>query len=299
MKNKKLWFIFGLILTLFASLAPGPSGDVFRFMEDHEVLSGEKVAGSVLVLGGDLSIGKDASISGDAISIFGNLKVEGQVNGSIASVFGNTTVTNTALVIGEGATFYGKMDVASGTVLGDTAVVEPPASYANGNLLPVLTTTVIVLAVFVYLISCLVYLLFPKRVAIISGAVPKSLGRRFLIGFLINIAIIPLLIVLVITVVGILLIPFIGIVYVALNLLAGVALALAVGKRITGESKECNEAGECKASSPYIFLLTGVLVVFVISIIPVLGWLIYAGGSCIALGAAIDTRLGEVVDGQI
>ncbi len=293
MNRRKLILLASLLALIFVTIAPGPSGDVSRFFQDYTVQTKQEIRGTVFVVGGDLVIQKDATVMGDAIVLFGSLTIDGRVNGSAGSIFGDTKVTSGASIIGDCGTLYGRLEAAEGSILGETGVLEPPANFSSGNLLPVITTTVIAIAVFMYLISCLIYLIFPKRATAISQAIPNRLGRRFLIGFLVNLAILPLIVVLVITVVGIFLIPFVAIIYLAVNLLASVGLSLTVGKRISGDLKEG------AVETPYICLLSGVLVVFVISIIPVLGWLIYGAASCIALGATVDTRLGEVVDSAV
>lgn len=289
MSRKKQWFLISLIIITLASIAPGPNGDAFKFMKDYVVEGNQEIGGTVFVLGGNLTIEKDAIVMGDALVVFGDLKINGRVNGNIGTVFGDAEVSSSASVIGDSGVIYGKMNAAKGAILGESAVVEAPANFNSGDFLPLITTTVIAAAVAMYLVSCLIYLLFPKRIKNIAESIRSNLGRKFLIGFLINIALIPLIIVLVITVVGVFVIPLIIIAYILLNMFANVALALTVGKKISGENKEEN------TGNSYIYLLSGVLVVFVISIIPILGWFIYAAGGCIALGAAIDTRLGEVV----
>lgn len=289
MNRKKQWFLISLVIITIVSIAPGPNGDIFRFMKDYVVKADQEIGGTVFILGGNLTIEKDATVMGDALVIFGDLKVNGRVNGNIGTVFGNADISSSASIIGDSGVIYGKLNAAEGSILGESAVIQAPANFSSGDFLPLITTTVIAAVVAMYLISCLIYLLFPKRIRNVAISIKSNLGRKFLIGLLINIALIPLIIVLVITVVGVFIIPLVIIAYILLNMFANVALALMVGKKISGDNKEEN------AGNSYIYLLSGVLVVFIISIIPVLGWFAYAAGGCIALGATIDTRLGEVV----
>lgn len=289
MSKKKLLFILSMIITIIISVAAGQDGSVFSFMKNYVVQADHVVSGAVFVVGGDLTIEKNATVLGDAVVVFGNLKIDGRVNGSIGTVFGNAEVSSTASILGDSGVVYGKMSAAEGVILGKSEILEAPADFKSGDFLPLITTTVIAMAVLMYLFSCMVYLLFPKRTKNISLAIPNKIGRRFLIGFLINISIVPLIIVLIITFVGAVIIPFVAIAYVAVNLLANVAMAMAVGQKISGESKEGAR------ENPYIFLLSGVLVVFVIAIIPILGWFVYLAGCCVSLGATADTRLGQVV----
>lgn len=291
MSKKKLLILLGLIIILIISVAASaaPKQDILRIMQDYTVRANEELKGTVLVIGGDVIIEKDAAVTGDVFTLFGSLKVDGRVNRNILSVLGNVDVTSTASVIGDCAVILGKLNSADSVILGKQVVVALPANFEKGNFLPIITTTAIALLVFMYIIYCLVYFIFTKRTERITNAIPEDLGRRFLIGFLINIALIPLVIILIITVIGIFIIPIIIIVYMALNLIANVALALTVGKKLTGD----NTKDGCV--NPYISLLSGFLVVFILSIVPVIGWLFYLTSYCIALGAVVDTRLGQVV----
>ena len=290
MNKKKFLILLGLIIVLILSLAAAASKeDVFRLMKDYTVIANEEVRGSVLVIGGDVIIEGNSTVMGDVVTLFGNLKVDGRVNRNIVSVLGDADINGTASVIGDCAVILGKLNAADSVILGKQVVVALPASFEKGNFLPIITTTVIALLVIMYIIYCLVYFIFTKRTERITKAIPEELGRRFLIGFLINIAFIPLVIMLIITVIGIFIIPIIVIVYMALNLIANVALALTVGKKLTGD----NTKDGC--ANPYISLLSGSLAVFILSIVPVIGWLFYLISYCIALGAVVETRLGQVV----
>ena len=290
MNKKKFLILLGLIIVLILSLAAAASKeDVFRLMKDYTVIANEEVRGSVLVIGGDVIIEGNSTVMGDVVTLFGNLKVDGRVNRNIVSVLGDADINGTASVIGDCAVILGKLNAADSVILGKQVVVALPASFEKGNFLPIITTTVIALLVIMYIIYCLVYFIFTKRTERITKAIPEELGRRFLIGFLINIAFIPLVIMLIITVIGIFIIPIIVIVYMALNLIANVALALTVGKKLTGD----NTKDGC--ANPYISLLSGFLAVFILSIVPVIGWLFYLISYCIALGAVVETRLGQVV----
>lgn len=290
MNKKKFLILLALIIVLITSVAAAtPNEDIFRFMKDYTVKANEEVKGSVLVIGGDVIIEGNSTVMGDVVALFGSLKVDGRVNRNIVSVLGNIDISSKASVIGDCAVILGKLNAADSVILGKQVVVALPASFEKGKFLPIITTTVISLLVIMYIIYCLVYFIFTKRTEKITNAILEDLGRRFLIGFLINIAFIPLVIILIITVIGIFIIPILVIAYIALNLIANVALALTVGKKLTGD----NTKDGCV--NPYISLLSGFLVVFILSIVPVIGWLFYLVSYCIALGAAVDTRLGQAV----
>ena len=290
MNKKKFLILLGLIIVLISFVAAtAPKEDVFRIMKDYTVSANEEIKGSVLVIGGDVIIEKNSTVMGDVVTLFGSLKVDGRVNRNIVSVLGNADISSTASVIGDCAVILGKLNAADSVILGKQVVVALPASFEKGNFLPIITTTVISLLVIMYIIYCLVYFIFTKRTERITNAITEDLGRRFLIGFLINIAFIPLVIILIITVIGIFIIPIVFIGYMALNLIANVALALAVGKKLTGD----NTKDGCV--NPYINLLSGFLVVFILSIVPVIGWLFYLISYCIALGAVVDTRFEQAV----
>jgi hypothetical protein len=63
-----------------------------------------------------------------------------------------------------------------------------------------------------------------------------------------------------------------------------VALEVAIGHRITGHLEGNN--------SLYIHLMVGVVLVYVLKMIPIFGWLAYLALVTYAVGVAVDTRLG-------
>ena len=66
-----------------------------------------------------------------------------------------------------------------------------------------------------------------------------------------------------------------------------VALEVAIGNRITGHLEGRN--------SMYIHLMVGVVLMYVLKIVPIFGWLAYLVLVTYALGVAVDTRLGSPV----
>ncbi len=282
-KTKILIFLVVLFSMVFALAAKTSIGNEYSFFRDLNVEKGDTIEGFCLVIGADLKV--DGIISGDAMVLFGKLSVKGLIKGNAAGIGSSIIIGNSGVVGGDAAAFMG--DVISGEkaiINGTTSEFGFPLDFNASNFIPVITTALVVLVLVIYFLACMIYLLVPKRVDLISKSLDLFFWRRLLIGFLINLALIPLIVVLIVTIVGIIIIPIVIIVYFSLNMLGGVAVFLAIGKKVSG-------GGTC---NPYICIMSGLLVLYILSFIPIVGWIFFAGISMMSLGAAVDTRLGMV-----
>lgn len=282
--NKKTLAIVLVVAAMFMLTAfSGDNNDKMTIFGDVEVKNNETVRGDCAAIFGNVRI--DGTVEGNVAAIFGNVTLSGKVDGDVVSVFGKLKLNENAVIKGDTAAIGGGIERAAGSELqGEVADVSIPFVLGQVDWIPNITTGSLFGLAVLYGLSCLVYLLIPERVVNISKTIWDRMPRRFGIGLLAFLAFIPGIIVLAITLIGILAIPFFILGFILVAFIASVAMYIALGRRTTGNLPEQN--------SVYIYLVVGVVIMFALKFIPVFGWLANMALACIALGAAIDTRLG-------
>lgn len=281
----------GLLLMVFILCAFAPdvdNKDKVAIFNDIDIPDGITVNGDAVSIFGSVNVNGD--ISGDVVAIFGNVTVSGMVSGDAVAVFGKISVKDNGSISGDAVGIAGGVDKApNGVIRGEIVDVNAPFNFRNRDgFIPRLSYGDMIGLFLVYVFSCLSVLIIPGRIQRMSEECRNQVGRRFGIGFVISILFIPVSIVLsvllAITLVGIVFIPFIFIAYVLAAFIGMVALEIAIGYRITGYLEG--------RYSTYIYLMIGVVLVYVLRMIPVLGFLAYLVLGIYSIGVAADTRLG-------
>ncbi len=277
-----------IVLTLCAFALDVDNKDKVAIFNNIEVPGGITVNGDAVAIFGNVTV--NGNLTGDTVAIFGNVTVSGTVDGDAVAVFGKITAKNNGLVNGDAAGIFGGVEKSpNANIRGEIVDVNAPFNIKPHNgLIPRVSYGDMIGLFVVYAFSCLALLIAPDRVRLMAEESKLKLGRRFGIGFLIMILFIPasvvLSVLLAITVIGIIFIPFIFIAFTLIAFAGMVALEVAIGYRITGYLEGKN--------SMYIHLLVGVVLVYVLKLIPILGWLAYLALVTYAVGVAADTRIG-------
>ncbi|HYE84275.1 MAG TPA: hypothetical protein VEG39_19190 [Clostridia bacterium] len=292
MMKKGIVVLAGLLLAvlmLCAFALDVDNKDRVALFNDIEVPDGVTVNGDAVSIFGNITVNGD--MTGDAVAIFGNVTVSGTISGDAVAVFGEISVKNNGMINGDAAGILGGVDKSpNGTIRGEVADVTAPFNFRKNHdgLIPRVSYGDMIGLFAVYAFSCLALLIAPDRVKLMAEESRLRFGRRLGIGFLIMIMFIPasviLTVLLAITLIGIVFIPFIFIGFFLAGFVGMIAVEIAIGFRITGYLEGRN--------SVYIHLLVGVVLVYVLRIIPVLGWLAYFTLVTYAIGVAADTRLG-------
>jgi len=234
-----------------------------------------------------------------AVAVGGPLTIAGTVLEDAVSVGGSVTLEPTAVVEGDVVSVGGPVDVQPGaTVGGDRVGIGGPVGGIVGkfvgghgaNDLPV--GLFVVLGIVSVLVKCAVFLLIgllvisfmPERYARVRDHLTNRPGRSALAGLVMALALVPLCILLAVTVIGIPLIPIAGLLMFVLMALGMTALASWLGDRLPIFKGRKSQFGA--------FAL-GTAVVFLVSLIPVIGGIAVAAASFIAAGAALVTKLGS------
>ncbi|HOS69647.1 MAG TPA: hypothetical protein PL076_06060 [Bacillota bacterium] len=268
--------------------------DKVAIFNDIEIPAGVTVNGDVVALFGDVAVNGD--LTGNAVTIFGDMSVSGTIDGDVVAVFGEVSVKDGGIINGDAVGILGGVDKSpTGVIRGEIADINAPFNVKkHDGWIPRVSYVDMIGLVAIYAFSCLAILIAPGRVRLMSEESRSRPGRRFAIGFVIMMLFIPssiiLSILLAITLIGIIFIPFIFIAFILVIFIGMVAVEVAIGHRLTGQSEGNNAL--------FINLMVGVLLVYVLKIIPVLGWLAYFALVAYAVGVAFDTRLGAPTAGK-
>lgn len=264
------------VLTFFAIPASSvfaKSPDIVRIVENIDIPSG-MVANDVVAIGGDVT-------------------VSGKVENNIVAVGGRVTLRPSACVIGEivivgGSLFREPGSVTSGklTEIDMPYFIPSMASFLKGGWIAVWATiSVLVLLGFLGLAILLVALI-PENMGKVVKAMEKSFPKMLLWGLVWTILIVPIAVILAISVIGIILIPL-EILLVGLALIIGyIAGAIYIGKNILLSFKA--------TPPPFVDAILGILVLFVIGFVPVVGHIVKAIFLLTGFGAVVTTRFGTV-----
>lgn len=280
-----------LIVMLFCAFALDVDNkDKVAIFNDIEIPAGITVKGDAVGIFGDVTVNGD--LVGDVVAIFGDVSVTGTVDGNSVAIFGKISVKGSGKIDGDAVGIMGGVDKSPNSIIrGEIVDVNTPFKLNKGrnSLIPKLSYGDLLGLFLIYAFSCIALLIAPDRVRLMSEKSRLEPGKHLGIGFLIMVLFVPaslvLSILLAITLIGIVFIPFIFIAFALIAFVGTVALEVAIGHRITGNLEGRN--------SMYIYLMVGAVLVYALKMIPLFGWLAYLLLTAYAVGVAVDTRLGS------
>jgi len=272
-------------------------GPIFRFDQDYTVRAGDVVR--------------------DATSVFGDITIEGRVEGDVLVILGSARLASTAVIEGSVFVIGGNATIDAGTTIRRDLVVvggtvsEAPGFFPEGDhvvigtagvgnalrsavpwvtrglllgrlIVPDLRWMWLVVGVI-----CLIYLLlnavFTQQVRACAETLIERPLSAFLLGLLVLVLTIPALVLLAASVVGIAVVPFALCALVVAALLGKAGVARAIGRRIAGESSP-----ESRFQS-FRSILIGLAVLCLAYMVPVIGFVTWAITGVLGLGAAAST----------
>jgi hypothetical protein len=284
---KKLIFVVLLTVVLLMSCAfryDIKNGDSLTIFENQVIPEGDIVSGDAICVFGNLDIKGD--VRGDVVAVFGNVDVYGKVNGDVVAVFGNVNVHKSAIIGGDTVGVFGNVDKDPEAIIrGETADTNMGNVSRYFDFIPNMSFNSIIGMMIVYGLSCLVVMLVPDRVRLMTDRSQYNLGRYLGIGLLVMLVIILLIPLLIITIVGIIPAILLLIVFMIAAFVSTTAVYILLGQKIAAAVEGKNAI--------FIHLLIGMVVVNALTIVPVLGVLATMAVFFVGLGAAFDTRLGS------
>ncbi len=268
---------------------------IFRMGSDVVVGEDESIDGDVVALWGNVAI--KGAVSGDAVSIGGDVEIypTGVVEGNAVSVGGTVTKRSGAVVEGEKVSvgfFRGQPIRFSPFVITRTAV---PATALFARILKIL---------FLVFVGIVVVSVAPKQVNKVQAKIKENFLKAGLVGFLAEILILPVFLLLVITIIGIPVALLVEPILILAALFLGyAAVSLFIGEKI----------GEHTSLKPDTRIMAVVIGILAVELVPLasrvigvfggvfsplafitalIGWLIAYVVITVGFGAAVLTRLG-------
>lgn len=288
-------FLLAAMLCAFGLITD--NRDKVAFFKDVMVPGDVTNNGDAVAIFGNVTV--DGTLRGDAVAVFGSVTVRGEIDGDVVAVLGTVRVRDNGVISGDTVGIGGGVEKGPNAVIrGEIADVSTPFSLGRHGLIPRVGFGDMMGLFVIYAFACLVVLIAPDRVRMMTETIREKTARKLVIGsavlFLYFPAFAVVCVLLAITIVGILLIPFVAvaapIIFFVGIFMGFIAMSIALGYRITGSLEGRN--------SIYIHLLVGSTIIYVIKLVPVLGALVYVALAAYALGAAVDTRLGSPVRKQ-
>lgn len=192
--------------------------------------------GTAFALAGEITVAEDEEATGDVVVLFGSIEVFGRVHGNVVSVMGNVHLGPRAVV--DGDVVAANLAVEPGAQIhGDRVEIPFPNMgfpfgrdffrHGGGLLLAVILLTIS------SLFGILTLAVAPRQVAKVNQKIDSGLFKSFFVGFVGEILLLPIFILLCVTVIGIpvafLIFPLL---VVAAYLLGNTAISLSVGQKL-------------------------------------------------------------------
>ena len=263
-----------------------------RIRKDVELKAGDTADGVVVVFG-------SAKIHGhahDVVAVFGNITVDGEVDGDTVAVGGGIKVEPTGVLHHDAVAVGGKVDVdKGGKVEGriediDLGGLEFHLDWLQKWLMqcvfklrplaPQVGWVWAVAGIF-FLMYLVVAALFPTPVRACVQELTERPATTFLIGLLSKILLPLVFFLLAITGIGLLVVPFLGIAMIIGLIVGKTAILEALGLRIG------QQFGLQALQKPLAALLMGAIIIAIFYMVPILGLLTFGIVSIWGLGGAV------------
>lgn len=308
--RKNLWFqplaIIGICLFIMSGVitpihAQNSEGGIFQMVGNITVQEEQIIDGDVSTLAGNITV--HGTVYGDVTSVAGNITIHGKVDGDVQTTGGNIYLKKDAEISGDVTVVGGKVykdsdAIVSGSI---TQIVESDEVDweirnqqiqlpSNIKISPHVPWYLLIWGAITGLISWLalgafLMLFFAKQVSRLSEKVDQRPGYYFLIGLVAYLLIPPLLVLMVITIVGIPLALILILMVILGTLFGQLAVARSLGERVI-------QRFSWKYETEMSRVLIGLVTIFLITLIPVIGWVFFFATSCIGFGTVLMNRFG-------
>ena len=263
--------VSAIIFTASMSFAKGY--DIVKIHTDIEI-SKDTVVNDVVAVGGNVTVyGK---VENNVVAVGGDivLKTNSSVGGQIVSVGGHVIKDPTANVTGRITEIYMPHFIPS------------IPTFLKGTWLA-LWATISLLTLLGFLgLAILLAALIPEHIGTAVSVLEKSFVSMLFWGILWAILVAPIAVLLAISIIGIILIPL-EILLVVLALVIGyIASAIFIGKNVFLSFR--------KASPPFVDAILGILILFLIGFVPIVGPIIKILFVLAGFGAVLTTRFGTI-----
>lgn len=247
---------------------------------------------NVVSVSGDEVVGFNETKE-NAVVIFGNLSVSGTVEEDTVVIFGNLDITGTGRLLGDTVVIFGNINRAPGAEVANKVVSISPCKTASlgACVLPILgicALSAFGLAIFFSFIALalLVAVLFTERVGRASFYIQGHPWKALYYGGVASLLVAPITLLLIVSILGIPLVPLFIILVSAAMLFGYVVVCQWLGVKFFKALK--------KTGQPMLLeVIIGFAILWAISIIPILGWLVKLTIWSMGLGAVVATKFGN------
>ncbi len=290
--------------------------DVVSFGGQVVIEQGARVEDDVVVFGGDARFVSRRSTTENVDQSLaqvqtGSVRIAGQVDRDVV-VFGGNVILEPTAVIGRDVTVIGgTVDKKEGAVVrGKTERVtdpkDPRFQWRSGSpfLLPFrygdwsffngwsfwdsafgwffknLVNTLALAA-----LGALILVFLPTQLNQVAQVAQKSAAPSLGVGCLTWLVVPPLIVLFVITCLGIPLSLVLGVAFVAAIVLGWIAISVIIGERLLNAFKAKNIV-------PILSMIVGVIALWLVTSVPVVGWVVWLFIATLAVGAVVLTRFG-------
>lgn len=250
---------------------------------------------SVVKMGEDINMGEGLKFN-DLVAIKGNVNVKGTVKGDVVAILGSVHLYPKADVMGDVVTIGGGVIRDAGSKIGGTVNEIPINKEGTGmaaGYIPMMgimaTGGFLMFKVLAFLgfigLAMIMVSFMTRQIGAVSSMIERQWLKSIIWGIL-GLILIPLVaLLLVITIIGIPLVV-IELVIVSLAMTVGyIAIAQLIGKKFTKAIRKPNQPMVVEA-------IWGLLILFLIDLIPVLGPVIKCVAVIMGFGAAVVTKIG-------
>jgi putative Mn2+ efflux pump MntP len=245
-----------------------------------------------------VKVASDIEIAGtmtanDVVAVGGNITVSGRVDGNLVAVGGSVTLNADSYVGGDLVVVGGELTKdPKAVVVGKITQVYMPRFIPSitgflKNRWIALWATISMLVLIGFLgLAVLLVALIPDHMGTAVNTLERSFLASLLWGFAWLVMIVPIAVLLAISIIGVILIPLEVVLVVLAMILGYIASAVFIGKNVLLSFK--------KAPPPFVDALLGILILFLIGFVPLVGPVIKAAFLVAGFGAIVTTRFGTV-----
>jgi hypothetical protein len=271
---------------------------VIFFGFTNSLLAGNR---SIIKIGSDVHIENDMRVE-NAVSIGGSVYVEGIVEGDAVAVGGTIHLGEEAIIHGDAVTIGGTIDKAEGAMIYGTIVDVGTFDFENifdgkhffSGHRGIPKFFMIIPLIGLFALVLLLSILIPTELSTVASNIKNEPIVMFLWGVLGIILIVPLAIMLAVSIIGIALIPLEILAVFLASLIGYIAVAIIIGKKLL---KALNN------DIPSIILsaILGVLILWLVGLIPIFGSIVKVIAWILGFGAVImavarrNKKMGEII----
>lgn len=247
-------------------------------MGEDVTVGANEIVSDIATMGGDVVV--DGQVIGDVLTMGGDAEVRGLIRGALVTMGGDVSFEGDGRVLGEVLTMGGSVD-RDGQPSAEGNLYENDEDH-HGPLAEILGSAA--RHGLFFLLGLLLIGAFPRRHATIARALVDRPGRSVAAGFLGMLATFVLCLAFAITLVGIPVAIFVGILAVVAGCAGFAVVGYVIGAALPFERSK---------KRPLMQLGLGILILWGLSIVPVLGGLVIVILGCAGYGAVLTTRFGK------